>query len=240
VKVGGQQAETVVETIDEVLSRPDNSLPGRMLSFAENRLYGGLKFEKRAREWLAGRLAAKEIIRRHLERTGRRAPDRRLIQVLPDERGAPRVQVDFGEGMGPIPVSLSISHGSQRVAAALVDSPAIVGIDVERMARRDADLVRTYLTAAERTWMTGDSRLETLAWSVKEAVFKALPGVGPDPLAIEICRVPPAGFQWTPVELECRPFQGRLEAWYGALPDYVVTLAIATGDRRSGGLPQIT
>jgi phosphopantetheine--protein transferase-like protein len=150
----------------------------RYLSAVEQIRFRELKTDKRRIEWLAGRIAAKRLIRElKFCHEGAIVPYN-AIEILPDELGAPRVRV-VGE-QGPWPL-ISISHSAGVAAAMLSAQPHLVpGIDVEQIETRDASFGATYFTDAERAAAKAapdaDTTL-TAIWAVKEGILKAL-GIG--------------------------------------------------------------
>jgi len=134
----------------------------------------------RAEEWLAGRLVAKRLVRRLLDRSvGLSA-----IEVLPDAVGAPQLR-PLG---GPTP-TLSISH-TARYAAAAIAWTGLVGVDVEGVQTRDPAVARYFLCESERDLLGsafGDEAVAfTTLWALKEATLKAFRvGLGLPPTCIE-------------------------------------------------------
>ncbi|HTR49996.1 MAG TPA: 4'-phosphopantetheinyl transferase superfamily protein [Kofleriaceae bacterium] len=109
--------------------------------------------EPRRREFLAGRAVLRAALGRD-------------VAILPDDRGAPVLPPGF---VG------SISHKGD-VAAAIVAAAAgdgaHVGIDLERAVEARQPIERRILTAREQAAVRG--REVTLAFAIKEAIYKAL------------------------------------------------------------------
>ncbi len=134
---------------------------------------------KRILDWLRGRCAAKHAVRLLVkQRTGAelRAAD---IELTPDQWGRPCVQGAWRERLDLFPV-VSLSHsGELAVALAAASASALVGIDLESVARAgegfeqlvfhhaERGLVQKVLPERQREWSL---RL----WCAKEAVAKAL------------------------------------------------------------------
>jgi malonyl CoA-acyl carrier protein transacylase len=165
--------------IKEITAACDADLQGtldRYLSVSEQALFKNLKSQKRKREWLAGRVAAKSLIREaKFYHEGAIVPYQ-AIEIVANDLGAPEIRI-VGD-LGP-QLQVSISH-SAGVAAAMLSSSAklIPGIDVEQIETRDASFAQTYFVESEQTLAKADpDKVLTLLWAIKEAVLKAL-GIG--------------------------------------------------------------
>jgi phosphopantetheinyl transferase len=157
------------------------------LSDAEWRQVETLHDEKRQRHFKFGRIAARLAIVQVL------GPDTQHseIKVLSAKNGAPLVLVN---GQAEI-VSVSLSH-SGRVAAACawrIKQPAgfSVGVDVERLRSSDVATSPYAFSRRERAMLShlpiDQSHAGIVAWSVKEAMWKALrpsPSCGPESIEI--------------------------------------------------------
>ncbi len=148
------------------------------LADTEKRKLANLGSGKRRREWLAGRIAAKEAIFRMLEVERGGSPsfrDFRSMVIEQTEKGAPYLASGpWGEKQA---AGISISH-SDGLAAALADK-RVCGIDIQKI---DAALDRIqgyFVSDGERKMLGGRGsqaysprqRL-ALLWSAKEAVKK--------------------------------------------------------------------
>lgn len=132
-----------------------------------------LRFEKRRREWLAGRLALKALLIESFQNLASKRFNQ--LQILKEEGGAPRLALDEGET--PIPISLSHSNGSIFCACSTGQSP--IGVDLELIEERSQAFISDYFTPeeisqVERHTPQKRSLYSTLVWSAKEAVLKAL------------------------------------------------------------------
>ena len=150
------------------------------LSPREAQLLSALAFPARKTKWLAGRKAAKRLLREALAwERGVVVPEHALT-VANEPSGAPFAEL---EGEGRLPWALSISHRGSLGLAALVTTPGVrLGVDLEVVEPRDAALVRTFFTEHEQAVVAAASgRMMDLyvarTWSAKEAVLKAL-GLG--------------------------------------------------------------
>jgi len=122
----------------------------------EARMLAEIESPRRRRDWLAGRWAAKELIRDYLlEREGL-APARALIEILNDENGAPKV-------LFPLNLEISIAHsGGHGLAGLCAHSP--LGVDLQQIRPVRSDLVERVLTERERAQLAqqlGERYVET-------------------------------------------------------------------------------
>ena len=130
---------------------------------------------KRITERIAGRIAAKRAVSKI---TGW---DPRLIRIENKESGAPTAWMD--QQQGP---HVSISH-SQNHAVAMVSHQHPVGVDLEAIEARSTPFLEEWLSPSERTLVGRNPTHQTLAWSAKEAVLKALgEGMALNPREIEL------------------------------------------------------
>jgi 4'-phosphopantetheinyl transferase len=146
------------------------------------------------------------------------------LSVLPDEAGAPVV---WREGRR-LAWSLSISHTSGLAAAAAVELPGAVGIDVERVIESPRLIAEDYLTADERHLAGADGALGvTRVWCVKEAVLKAVR----EGLRLPASAVVVAGFGaeaengWRRVELARWPGGDEMRGWVREIEGAVLAVA---------------
>lgn len=135
----------------------------------------------RRREWLLGRMAAKDAVREYADaRLGvKLAPAE--IEVLPDGRGRPIIHCPELEAMGEAP-AVSLAHaplpadaaaGRGSVAVAAVASHGRVGVDVEIP---DARRLGDWLASAfhpDDLHLAPDADTQLVFWAAKEAAAKA-------------------------------------------------------------------
>ena len=141
------------------------------LSEAERARLTGLRIAKRRREWLAGRLAAKDALARLRLGGSAQTADLAAIAVGSRDKENGRGQPVAGDGEY---VSISHSHGY----AAAVASHRPVGVDIERVRLLSVSAQEVAFTARERERAFGAAgRLEearqTIVWTFKEAFMKA-------------------------------------------------------------------
>jgi acyl transferase domain-containing protein len=134
---------------------------------------------KRRREWLLGRAAAKDAVRRLLHKRKGIALAPADIEIVPDAHGRPEVVGAWRDRLGVTPV-VSIAHsGGVAAALAAIDSRVLVGIDIERVnadrdgfeaiafAPHEQQLVSTLDADGRREW-------HLRMWCAKEAAGKAI------------------------------------------------------------------
>src|SRR5438067_1875775 len=148
------------------------------LAPSERDTHARLAVPKRRREWLAGRVIAKELVRRRHGLHGAAAL-RRIAIEAPQEgpsKGKPRYRIDDAPGA----FDLSISHsGDVAIAALAVSEDERIGIDVEQIAPREASFEELALSPHERddiAGLSGEARALAITerWVLKEALAKAL------------------------------------------------------------------
>ncbi|MGH7359161.1 MAG: 4'-phosphopantetheinyl transferase family protein, partial [Candidatus Rokuibacteriota bacterium] len=152
-----------------------------VLSRAEREELGAARgTDARKTEWLMGRIAVKDAVRRLLARRhDRGAIWPADVEVSQDARGAPRVRL-LGGLADLAPPAVSISHADGVVVALAVDARRGVrpGIDVEPPSPRPRGFDEVAYTPGEQQLLAGvppDDRDEwvTRLWCAKEAAGKA-------------------------------------------------------------------
>ncbi len=189
------------------------------LGHRELEVLEGLRLEKRRRDWLLGRWAAKLALRGLLGSAdhGR--------EILADDGGRPRVHLTDG-GDPSEDVSLSISHSGGIGFVAVRRGAAPLGCDVERIESRSDAFVTDYFTGPEREAVEGlsgadRSVLTTLVWSGKEAALKVLgEGLRMDTRSVEVNTSPLKvnGAEWSPLAVtgpQGRIFRGQWRVRHG-------------------------
>lgn len=146
----------------------DRSLaPAELVAFRDMKAIEG-----RRREWLLGRIAAKEAVALHLgERHGLDVPTAGVV-VAPDARGKPHASGDWMRSV-PRGVSISIAHSKGLVAAvAWGGEHGPAGLDLERE-RRLSDALVERAFSAEELALAGGTQGALALWCLKEAAAKA-------------------------------------------------------------------
>jgi len=242
----GPADDDLVCTVLDLSATPDDAealweLAPVSLAPDELETWRSFRLPKRRREWLMGRLAAKEAVRLRLMRSDFPSrpearpsppPSRREIVVRTDERGRPSA--------GPA-IALSIAH-TEGIAVAAVATRAVgIGIDVERLDRRRGDYERGAFTDDERRRLDAgpaDRRAERALrlFCAKEAAAKAT-GLGlmgsPLNLHLVACDAEVARVELRPVGrlAEALAEAETLVAWVGVGAGLVVALS----QRDAGG-----
>jgi phosphopantetheinyl transferase len=170
-----------VRELAELVERDDARARGCLalwLAPAERATFARLTVPKRRREWLAGRIAAKELVRRRHGLIGDHALGR--IEIAARTTGPSKGKPFYRIGGAPGRFDLSISHSGDCAIAALASAPdERIGIDVEHIAARDASFEVLALSDRERASLAaldGEARAiaVTERWVLKEALSKAL------------------------------------------------------------------
>lgn len=136
---------------------------------------------KRRVEWLLGRIAAKEIVRKwafHTYCIYIVSPD---IEIVCDEDGRPFAICDELEGMGPMP-DISITHSHLHAVAVATNPTSKIGVDLETLDGRDENDLKElgkYLEIAfseeELTDLKKNDEIDLLTLvCAKEAASKAI------------------------------------------------------------------
>lgn len=145
--------------------------PEEWLAPEERAELASLASEKRRREWLAARVALKDLLVR--DGVVRRPAD---AIVRKDARGAPRLVVWESDTLRYAELACAISHSAPLVLCAyLRGRGARIGVDVERRSWRLARLGRKFLSPDDRMLEKEDERGdETVLWTFKESLSKLL------------------------------------------------------------------
>lgn len=144
-------------------------LARRFLSTRELEAYGGIRRIQRQRDWLYGRIAAKDAVRSYLRQRGGRPLFPVEIAIESDVSGQPHVKGPF-----PNDVRISIAH-KDGIACAMAVEGTDPGIDIEKIEPRGSGFAAMAFSDAELRLLPDADRDEWLTrlWSAKEAVGKA-------------------------------------------------------------------
>jgi phosphopantetheinyl transferase len=153
--------------------------------------HGHVRVPQRQKQWLLGRIVAKDAVRRWAaEQTQAAMLHPAAFTIDNDVHGRPFVKTLPGCDTPPL---VSIAHCEGRAIA--VAHGEAVGVDIERIAARDAGFVQAFTTAHERSMIENFPEVErhlwtTRLWCAKEAAGKLL-GTGVDgaPQAFEALQV---------------------------------------------------
>jgi 4'-phosphopantetheinyl transferase len=147
----------------------DSPDPAGALSAAEAERLAAFRLDKRRREWLAGRLAAKSLL------AAAESGPLSSYEIGIDKYGRP----SCGGRL------VSISHSNGWALAAYKPGCAFLGADLEKVEERHPAWYSDYFHPAELP--APDPSAATRLWAVKEAMMKALGlGLMVDPLDIRV------------------------------------------------------
>ena len=190
----------------EVTRVPIDGIETRLAELTpdELRRCSAFRVPKRRREWLAGRMAAKDAVRlRHPSGT----VEIQSVEAGP-ARGRPFYTIDGHEG----PYGLSLAHAAGVAVAALAPCAGErIGIDLEPVFERDESFEGVAFSRREIAALRAIGREEragaaTAAWVLKECLLKAI-GTG--------LRVPLTQIEVRPAALRWRgELDGRLSGWF--------------------------
>ena len=166
------------------------NIAARYLAPGELLCWGRFTADKRRREWLGGRIAAKYAAAGLLTRNGRIRPGSELA-IVAAPNGRPHLDPELP---GAFPPDISISHSSS-LAAALAVSKGLCGIDIQKITDRTVKVRDRFCTADENAILASffhgpaarQSTLLTMLWAAKEALRKAAgPGTLPGFLELKL------------------------------------------------------
>lgn len=145
------------------------------LTPAETLAFQRITAQSRRYDWLAGRLAAKELVQRYLLESRGLEPSLTQIEVFNNETGAPTIYLE-GRDLGGS-LSLSISHSEGHGLAGLCEKGSI-GVDLQKIRSVRAAFSERVLNQRERDQLAHyfvERELEGLMvfWAMKEAAVKA-------------------------------------------------------------------
>ena len=148
-----------------------------LLTPREHAVLDGITVERRRRDWLAGRVAAKRGLRAACRRQHETVPAYHAIEILNDGNGAPRFTVDSRPELADR-LDISIAHTDGAAVAAVADMLAAgtVGVDIEPTKPLSLTMVRRVLQPAEleRLGEAATAHPTPLElWTAKEAAMKA-------------------------------------------------------------------
>jgi 4'-phosphopantetheinyl transferase len=159
----------------------------RFLGEEEKVYFDQLRFVKRRYEWMAGRMAMKDLIlsvEPSLAYSGKQA-----VQILKSSSGAPFIRVS---GLSKPIGAISLSHSNNYVLCGFSRESSQLGMDLELIEERPIEFIQDFFTTEEVHSINMISPeytalVSTLIWSAKEAILKALSiGLKVDTRAIEV------------------------------------------------------
>jgi 4'-phosphopantetheinyl transferase len=223
------------------------------LSASESARACAFTIDRRRRDWLRGRHAAKHACAAAMRERWGAPPSLVQLEIAAGASGAPfaRLAPDAAPFLGfapgePLPVAVSISHRAEAAFCAAAPAEEVggrLGADLERVEARDPSFVGDFFgedeAAACRSATDCDLRT-TAVWSAKEAVLKALGfGLTVDTRTV-VCipddRPAPEGEDWRTFHIRRLP-AGRhapLAGVWRARGGFVQAIAYGVGRRRPG------
>jgi phosphopantetheinyl transferase len=183
-------------------------LGNRFLTADERRDGKAKHSQRKYAEWLAGRIAAKDAVRRYLYEHGHPPLFPAEVQVENDAEGRPYVRGPFEADL-----HLSISH-KDNLAAALVSEGTGCGIDIERIEDHGEGFARYAFDEGELALLPSrSSEWLTRLWTAKEAVSKAL-GTGiSDPRSLRLSTLEEANLMVNGHWVETQQVGDYILAW---------------------------
>ncbi len=151
------------------------------------------KNNQRRREWISGRIAAKEAVKLLISRLANFELCPADILIASDESGKPWVQGDFINNLGWAPL-ISLTHKGENVMA-IAAHPSVglsIGVDMEEATAREEDFDRLALSDQEQEMLRlapkeKKEEIIALLWAAKEAAAKASGlGLRNNPKSVEI------------------------------------------------------
>jgi len=134
--------------------------------------------ERRRRDRLAGRLAAKRALAAHFVAEYGWEAEAQELQISNDAEGRPALLLPEG-APAPVP-SFSIAHCAEGGAAAVAAPGRRVGVDLETVVARPAEVIAFVAAPGEgRLAPASDPDAQARLWTAKEAGLKLL-GLGLD------------------------------------------------------------
>ncbi len=175
--VGGIVTEIPLQTFEMNQEIWLQALAFTVLNAAEREEWLSMKGAPGRRvEWLLGRTAAKDCVRRYLLDCHQQRWSAADIPIWADDSGKPHPHGAW-QDRTPLFIDLSIAHTPGLIAAAIAAN-ARIGIDVERVSRDlSEDLTRGVFTPEEHELAarSGEGPIAILRfWCAKEALSKAL------------------------------------------------------------------
>lgn len=178
--------------------------------------------------YLAGRLAAKQVVQRLV---GGEALELSAIEIYSQDacgRGKrPAVRV----AGRPASWRLSIAHTDRgALAGACLRPHAAIGVDLVPLGWDERRVARFWFTPAEQAWLAGGTVWGTAAvWAAKEAAYKAAGGEEPfRPHAIEIFPLPSGRLAarhraqcWPTLQVHIEAVDGQVAAVALAAPESI-------------------
>ena len=147
-----------------------------ILSAREGASYSAFPLERRRRDWLAGRVAAKRALRAALHERGEHIPPYRAIEIWNEATGAPRFTVDRRPELGHrLNISIAHTDGAGLAAVGSTIDVGMVGVDIETTKPMSLAVIGRVLGARELAQLSAErvAPPPLVLWTAKEAAMKA-------------------------------------------------------------------
>jgi 4'-phosphopantetheinyl transferase len=209
------------------LTQAHTDLPASLdwLAADERARLDGMRVAKRRADYLLGRWTAKQAIAARLMP----APPLGALAIRAAADGAPEAFIDGA----PLALTVSISHSAGRALAAVRDTTAALGADLERVEPRSQLLVNDFFTLDEAAQVRAypqelrDCAI-TLIWSAKESALKALRcGLREDPRRARVVlggELAAAEGPWRALAIATDRATDALTGWWRHDAGYVITV----------------
>ncbi|MFC1853409.1 4'-phosphopantetheinyl transferase family protein [candidate division CSSED10-310 bacterium] len=200
-----------------------------------------LVFPKRRRDWLLGRLTAKEMIQHYIQSHYGRYYAFNEIEILNSDTGQPYFRIGSDDQFSfDSRIYFSISHSRGRALCALAElgSDAGLGVDVEFVTSRPKLFADTFYDEDEKNQLatycgSEFQQAETAIWSLKEAALKALgQGLKTDTYRVSVALTSAPRSTWTEQRITLDVGQKtRASAWMCFQDGYVLSWVMTVTDR---------
>ncbi len=190
-----KQENIFISQCDQNKNIPTAELAEEILNLAEIQVWHNAAWSnQRKRQWLLGRLAAKEAVCRYLKKQFQQQASLKEILILSNQYGRPLIDGSLIQELGNS-LLLSISHSEKTSAAIVIEGSGKysgIGVDIEFCDKNHEGLKEGGFSGVEQNILESipepDQPVWLLrAWCAKEALAKAL-GLGllGNPFNIEI------------------------------------------------------
>jgi 4'-phosphopantetheinyl transferase len=200
------------------------------LSAGECARLDGYRFPKRRGDWLLGRWTAKRALQAWYLHDGRTPPPFSAFEIRSAADGAPEVFL-YGDAA---PVSVSISHSSDRGFCVLAPPGMSLGCDLETVAGREVSLLNEYFRDEEIDLVSSAPkddmpRVATLIWSAKESALKCMrEGLRRDTRSVLVSLTAEMALGWNPMSVRCLGSGINYRGWWSCEEGFVLTVASDT------------
>jgi 4'-phosphopantetheinyl transferase len=200
------------------------------LSAGECARLDGFRFPKRRGDWLLGRWTAKCTLQASYLLEGRTPPPFSAWEIRSAADGAPEVFLSGDSA----PVSISISHSSDRGLCVLAAPGMSLGCDLETVVGRDAHLLKEYFRDEEIDLVSsvpyGEMpKVATLIWSAKESALKCMrEGLRRDTRSVLVSLAAEIVPGWNLMSVRCMESGIDYRGWWMCEEGFVQTIASDT------------